>query len=400
MNHRHLNCWEVTGCGREPDGNRTDEFGECRAALEMRCDGINHGTNAGRACWLVAGTLCGGEVQGSFAQKLGTCMECHFYKQVQTEEGSTVKPDAEALILIYDPNQMVHAYEELRRILDALRETQAQLVEAKKFEAIWGLAAGIAHEINTPAQFIGDNLLFVKEAVSSLLKVAQSVACILNVTKATSAVLQELRPLIEEADLQYLVDNIPVALDQSLDGIRRVTEIVRSMKEFSHPGTKNRESVDLNRAIQNTLTISRSEWKHVAEMVTDLDPSLPFVPCFVNELNQAILNIVVNAAHAIAALPKQEPGGKGTIRVSSRKIGEHVEIRISDTGTGISKELESLVFDPFFTTKEVGKGTGQGLFQAYTAIVKQHGGTLTFESQPNKGTCFVITLPFEVAKRD
>jgi len=399
MKHRHLNCWEVTGCGREPGGIRVNEFGECRAATEARCDAINHGVNAGRACWLVAGTLCGGEVQGGFAQKLATCMECDFYKQVQAEEGSTIKPDAETLLLIYDPTRIVRAYEELRKIHAVLRETQAQLVEAKKLEAIGGLAAGIAHEINTPAQFISDNLVFVKEAVGSLLKVAQSVTCILDATKATTDALRELKPLIEETDLQYLVDNIPEALDQSLSGIRRVAEIVRVMKEFSHPGTRDREFVDLNRVIRNTLTLTRSKWEQVAEMVTDLDPSLPTVSCFANELHQAIFNIVINAAHAIAARPKQEgPDGKGTIRVCSRKIDGQVEIRISDTGTGIAKEIESLIFAPFFTTREVGEGSGQGLFQAYSAIVKRHGGTLTFESQPDSGTCFVITIPLEAPK--
>jgi signal transduction histidine kinase len=190
-------------------------------------------------------------------------------------------------------------------------------------------------------------------------------------------------------------EEIPKALNQSLDGTNRISKIVRAMKDFSHPGAEGKKPIDLNRAIESTTTVARNEWKYVANVITDLDSTMPLVPCLPGEINQVILNLVINAAHAIGDAIGPEVGQKGTITISTRKEGEWMEMRIADTGTGIPEAARTKIFDPFFTTKEVGKGTGQGLAIAHDVIVNKHGGTLTYETTPGKGTTFMIRLPLE-----
>jgi signal transduction histidine kinase len=172
-----------------------------------------------------------------------------------------------------------------------------------------------------------------------------------------------------------------------------VAKIVLAMKEFSHPGGKEKIFADINKAIENTITVSRNEWKYVAEMVTEFDPSLPPLPCLLGEINQAMLNIMINAAHAIGEVTMDASAKKGTIKVSTRQDQGWAEIRISDTGPGIPEDIRSRVFDPFFTTKKVGKGTGQGLSIAHSVIVEKHGGTIRFETEMGQGTTFIIRLP-------
>ncbi len=198
---------------------------------------------------------------------------------------------------------------------------------------------------------------------------------------------------MEEADLDFLMEEIPPALEQALTGIERVSKIVRAMKEFSHPGSEEKNAVDINRAIENTITVARNEWKYVAEMKLDLAPDLPLVPCLVGEFNQVILNIIVNAAQAIAGVVGDNSGRKGLITVTTRNADGWAEIRVSDTGPGIPPEAQARIFDPFFTPKDVGKGTGQGLALAHSVIVDKHGGALTFETEEGKGTTFIIRIP-------
>jgi signal transduction histidine kinase len=200
------------------------------------------------------------------------------------------------------------------------------------------------------------------------------------------------------ADLPYLQENLPKAVTSSLDGLERVAAIVRSMKEFAHPDQKDMTAIDLNHGIESTLTIARNEYKYVADVETDFDAGLPLVECYAGELNQAILNIIVNAAHAIGDVVK-DSGRKGIIRVTTGRRGDSVLITVSDTGTGIPREVRDRIYDPFFTTKEVGKGTGQGLAIARSVIVDKHGGELRFETEPGKGTTFLLTLPLR-AKQD
>ncbi|HLO67854.1 MAG TPA: ATP-binding protein [Holophaga sp.] len=264
---------------------------------------------------------------------------------------------------------------------------EVQLRQAQKLEAIGQLAAGIAHEINTPTQYVGDNLKFLLDAFRDL----QGALDAWEAQASGALGGAEARLAREEADLPYLRDEIPRALEQSLEGIARVTRIVKAMKDFSHPGGETMVEVDLNRSIESTVTVCRHEWKYVADIVLDLDPALPRVLCHPGEINQAVLNLVVNAAHAIA---DGSPGGaKGTITVTTAHRDGWAEIRVRDTGTGIPESVRARIFDPFFTTKEVGRGTGQGLAIVHNVAVERHGGTVAFETEMGRGSEFILRIP-------
>jgi PAS domain S-box-containing protein len=282
------------------------------------------------------------------------------------------------------------------------KRLEAQLVLAQKMESIGQLAAGIAHEINTPSQFVSDNLRFLQESFGAIQKVLDVYAQVLH-TLPQDTVAPQLRQVMDttlaEADLAYVTDEIPKALQQALDGAERVTHIVRAMKNFSHPGTAEKKPIDLNETIESTVTVARNEWKYVADLVLHLDPTLPPILCFPGEFNQVILNLIVNAAHAIGPVLEKAGGGKGTITLTTRMQEDWVEVRIADTGTGIPEGARNKIFDPFFTTKEVGKGTGQGLAMAHDVIVKKHGGRLTFETEVGTGTTFIIQLPGHLAQK-
>ena len=271
-----------------------------------------------------------------------------------------------------------------------------QLAKEQKLESIGQLAAGMAHEINTPIQYVGDNFRFISDSFLQIDRVLAQYELLLKVArqdKSFSHLASEIDATIAEADLHYLREEIPQAIRQCNEGIERVAHIVKAMKEFSHPGSHRMKPVDLNYAIESTLVVCRHEWKYVAEAVTDLDPALPPVRCLAGELKQVILNLVINAAHAVAEAKKAD--GLGRICVSTRQNGELVEIRVEDNGAGISEAIQSRIFDPFFTTKEMGKGTGQGLAIARNVIVKKHGGTLSFQTKPGAGTTFIIQLPMD-----
>ena len=276
------------------------------------------------------------------------------------------------------------------------KRLEVELRHAQKLESVGQLAAGIAHEINTPTQYVGDNVRFLQDAFNDMQEALKGYDHLLEAAKkgvVGPGVTAEVEAVLKAADVEYLLEEIPKAILQSLEGVDRVAKIVRAMKEFSHPGGEEKTPVDINRAIGSTITVSRNEWKYVADMVTDLDPDLPSVSCLPGDFNQVILNIIVNAAHAIIAVVGDGAKGKGTITVSTRHDNGWAEIRISDTGTGIPKEVRTRIFDPFFTTKEIGRGTGQGLAIARSVVVDKHGGTLTFETEPGKGTTFIIRLP-------
>jgi PAS domain S-box-containing protein len=273
---------------------------------------------------------------------------------------------------------------------------EADLRQAQKLESVGQLAAGIAHEINTPIQYIGDNIRFIDESfagVNGLLRQYGTLAAAIESNTVTPEILAAMESTGKNLDIDYLCKEIPLAVQQSLEGVNRVAGIVRAMKEFSHPGGKEKVAVDLNHAIETTLTVARSEYKYVADVVTDFAPDLPQVHCHPGEFNQVILNLVVNAAHAIGDVVKMVEGTKGIIKITTRTTGSWVEIRIADTGGGIPEKIRDRIFDPFFTTKEVGKGTGQGLAIARATIVNKHGGQLDFESTVGEGTAFIIRLP-------
>jgi PAS domain S-box-containing protein len=284
---------------------------------------------------------------------------------------------------------------------------EGQLLQAQKLEAIGQLAAGIAHEINTPTQYVSDNTRFLREsfadftrAISSYMALAQRVKQTHCDDPALAQALAEAEGTYQGIDGDYLLEEVPKAIEQTQEGLSRISTIVRSMKEFAHPGPDTKNPTDLNRAIQNTITVAKNEWKYVAELVTDLDPDLPLVPCVLGQINQVILNIIVNAAQAIAETCQEGQDPKGEIRISTRQVGEAVEVRIADTGPGIPETVRGHVFDPFFTTKPPGKGTGQGLAIAYRVVVDKHGGQLDFSSQEGQGATFVITLPLQDSEKE
>jgi len=276
------------------------------------------------------------------------------------------------------------------------KRMEARMHQSQKMEAIGQLAAGIAHEINTPTQFVGDNTRFFQDAFEDLIQIINLYKDVLAAAKSQSldaALIQNVEKRIEELDLEYLQAEVPVALQHTLKGVDRITKIVQAMKIFAHPGMAEKEPTAINTEIEKTITITRNEWKYVAELITDFDASLPPVPCFRAELNQVILNMIINAAHAITEANKDTPSQKGKIRISTCREGDWAKIRISDTGAGIPEKIQHKIFDLFFTTKEAGKGSGQGLAICHSVIVEKHKGTIDLESQEGKGTTFTIGLP-------
>ena len=277
------------------------------------------------------------------------------------------------------------------------RRMEIQLRQSQKLESIGQMAAGIAHEINTPTQYIGDNMIFLDEAFRNLMAPFAQLQQVLDGVRAGSCapgLLAEAQGAVDQADLDYLREEVPRAFTQSTEGLRRVARIVSAMKEFSHPGTSVKTPTDLNRAIESTALVCQGEWKYVADLDLDLAPELPPVPCLPDEVNQVILNLIINATHAIAEVLEAAGGGKGRIRITTRAEQDCVRIGVQDSGAGIPEAIRSRIFDPFFTTKPVGKGTGQGLAIAYAVIVKQHGGTISLDSEVGKGSTFTLRLPF------
>jgi PAS domain S-box-containing protein len=271
------------------------------------------------------------------------------------------------------------------------------LVQAQKLESIGHLAAGIAHEINTPTQFVGDNVRFLSDSFSDLAAVLDRHRALLLSAKAGTCAPDLIEACEAEArrvDLDYLTEEVPKAIAQSSEGVTRIATIVRAMKEFAHPGSDEKACVDLNKAIESTVTVARNEWKYIADLTTDLAPDLPLVPCLLGQFNQVILNMIVNATHAIADVVKGT-GAKGTISITTRLVDGWAEVRITDSGTGIPEEIRRKIFDPFFTTKEVGKGTGQGLAIAHSVIVDKHHGTIAIESEVGQGATFIVRLPLD-----
>ena len=279
---------------------------------------------------------------------------------------------------------------------------ERQLAQATRLESIGQLAAGLAHEINTPIQYVSDNALFLADSFKEVLEALSSIA---NATRdpgqdplseRQTPTVDDIRRLVDGVDLEFLAAEIPDALAQTLEGVGRVADIIRAMKEFSHPG-QGRVDTDLHRVVESTVQVSRNEWKYVAEMHLDLDPDLGLVPCYEGELKQVLLNLIVNAAHTIA--DQRELTGNselGRIGIAARRLADTIQISVSDTGTGMDEKTKQRIFDPFFTTKEVGKGTGQGLSMAHSCIVGKHEGSIDVITAPGAGTTFQMNLPATV----
>jgi signal transduction histidine kinase/CheY-like chemotaxis protein len=282
-----------------------------------------------------------------------------------------------------------------------LRRLGRELAAAQKLESVGRLAAGVAHEINTPVQFVSDSVHFVRTAMADMAAVIRAYRDLKDAAKSSGDVAATVR-IVENAekaaDLDYILENAPRSLDTSIEGLDRIATIVRSMKEFAYPDQAHKTPADLNQAIRSTLVVAHNEYKFVAQLSTEFG-ELPPVPCYLGEINQVILNLLVNASHAISDVVK-DSGSLGKLMVRTRLDGDVVEISIADSGTGIPEAARDKIFDPFFTTKEIGKGTGQGLAMAHSVIVKKHSGTLRFETECGVGTTFFIRLPIDADMAD
>ncbi len=268
--------------------------------------------------------------------------------------------------------------------------------QAQKLESLGQMAAGVAHEINTPIQFVGDSLVFLRESFSdlvSLVEAGQTRRKEWAKAPGMDELAQAAEEHEEEADVEFIVEEAPGAFKRATSGLERVAKIVQALKSFSHPGSDETAPQDINQLIETTLTLSSSEYKYVAELETELEP-LPSVPGHAGDLGQVVLNLVVNAAHAVA--DKMDGSGKlGKIFVRTRLEGDFVAIEVEDTGVGIPEDIVHRIFDPFFTTKEVGRGTGQGLAISHRIVVDKHRGRLEVTPDPGKGSTFRVLLPLD-----
>jgi two-component system NtrC family sensor kinase len=274
-----------------------------------------------------------------------------------------------------------------------MAELERQVSQTSRLEAIGQLAAGVAHEINTPVQYTSDNVRFVSDSFATLLKGLLELQEVCTGESVDPATPGQVAQRLASLDLGFLAEEVPNALTQSQEGLERVAQIVRAMKEFSHPGGE-RTATDINHLVDSTIQVSRSEWKYVARLEADLAPDVGEIPCYAGDLKQALLNILVNATHAVQERRELDrTDALGLIRVATRRTAQEVVIRVSDTGIGMEQNVLRRIFDPFFTTKAVGKGTGQGLSLAHSAIVTKHHGRIEVTSQPLEGTTFSIVLP-------
>lgn len=266
--------------------------------------------------------------------------------------------------------------EQLREQMGLRQAAEIELGLAQKLEAVGRLAAGIAHEINTPIQYIMDSVTFLGSAFDGLITVV--------------ALQESAQQANHSVDLQFLREEVPRAIERTIEGTERVATIVRAMKEFSHPDASEMMVADVNRALQNTLMIARSEYKYVATIELECG-DLPEVMCNVGELSQVFLNVIVNAAHALADAGRDAETGRITIKTGV--VEGWAELSFEDNGCGIPQEIIDKIYDPFFTTKEVGRGTGQGLAIARSIVVDKHAGRINVRSTPGTGTCFTLRLP-------
>ena len=339
-----------------------------------------------------------------------------FHKRVLSRDGQLLPDVDPELVQFVDMVQAAYAAEEEDRaqferslhlaseeLFDRNRRLETELLErarleielrvGEKLRAVGQLAAGIAHEINTPIQFVGDSLHFLEEAfreICILLSAYEEAVAALP-TASRSELTASAVALAENSDFSYLKDAVPKAIVRCTGGVERVAIIVRALKNMAHPDATEQEQADLNAAIENTLVVCASQVKYVADVELDLS-ARSRVLCHMGEIQQVLLNLIVNAAQAIGE-HSGEGGRRGTIRIGTREEGNDCVITIADNGAGIPEAIRDRMFEPFFTTKPVGKGTGQGLYISRSLVVERHGGKLTFDSSVGEGTTFTIRLP-------
>ena len=324
-------------------------------------------------------------VQADIAHVVQTGDDLRSECRLIAADGRTVTVRHEGAVVHDEQGLPLYLQGHIQDISERLQLAE-QLRIAQKLEAVGQLAAGVAHEINTPIQYVGDSVRFVQGSSAALIGLVDAYD-----TAADPELRAGMAFAREAADVDYLRERLPTAMDRMVDGIGRVSEIVRAMGMFAHPGIGDRAAVDLNEGLRNTLVVARSQYSHIADIETGFG-EVPDVIGDGGELNQVFLNLIVNAAHAIA-----EANGdgvqRGVIHVRTHAAEDHAVVAISDTGTGISAELRQRIFEPFFTTKAVGKGSGQGLALAHAIIAERHGGTITVDSEPGVGTTFTVRLP-------
>jgi signal transduction histidine kinase len=306
---------------------------------------------------------------------------------------------------ITERQQRTKQLEEMNRqqqqLIEELQRTTQRRAHSEKMTAIAQLASGLAHEINTPIQYLNHNIRFLQEAFADLLETSMLQQHLLSAVEQqtlTEELTNQVRSRVDDAEMDYLMKEIPIALRQSAEGVNKVSTLVSAIKKFARPGVEGKVDTNINASIMDIIDVSANQWKYHARMVTDLADNLPFIPTLPGELNLALFNIIVNAANAVAEIAQEsEANQKGTITVRTHQDGDWIVIHISDTGPGIPDEIKSKIFDPFFTTKDVGEGTGQGLTVAYLTIVEKHGGKIHILSDTGGGTTFEIRLPIPPA---
>jgi len=383
--------------GRVNRALETWGLGEIRAALGRDAHEVFHGqcqaADCEVACWIQNVLL--GRDNGSVREIVDPVLK----RRVHLRQASaTAGPDHAPrwLLVLHDATAEYELRKEFTRL-------QVQLAQAQKLEAIGRLAAGVAHEINTPAQFVRDNLEFLKSGAETLqhsARLHQELLAVVANGTADRALAAAQKEALAALDLDFVLAEVGKAASEGLEGIGRIASIVHALKEFSHPGGGSIGKIDLRRAIESTVTVARNEWKYVAQVETYIDPDLPTIDGYAGELNQVFLNLFVNAVHAIAEKTQGVDGDSGRIRIRARRHGDSVEIRFEDDGAGIPEAIRCKMFEPFFTTKPMGKGTGQGLALARSVVVGKHKGSIDFESRVGKGTAFILRVPIVAAQSE
>jgi signal transduction histidine kinase len=307
--------------------------------------------------------------------------------QVVTGDGTSIAAELQSVGIEFDglPARLFS----IRDVTEVHRMEQ-DLRQAQRLEAIGRLAAGIAHEINTPIQFIGDNAQFLAQVVADM-STYVGYCEQLSQDGAYEEQQRKLEARKDELDISFVQEESPKAAQNILEGVSRVAKIVAAMKGFAHPGSAEKTLSDMNRALETTIVVATNEWKNLAKVVCEFG-DIPSVPCHLGELNQVFLNLLVNAAHAIGSCGNQD-GRMGVITVRTYVESGMAVVAIADDGAGIPSAIRDRIFDPFFTTKEVGRGTGQGLALARRVVVEQHHGQIDFTSELGKGTTFFVRLP-------